>query len=88
MGYEFLVIAEIYLRVLAGGEEQERHLGSLYHQQPFVNLEQCQRFGEGREDSVVQFVDESARTWWSRKLDVDRDSLRIEFFARCFETPS
>ena len=88
MGFEFLVIAEIYLRVLAGGEEQERHLGSLYHHQAFGNLEQCQRFGEGRKDDIVQFVDDRARTWWSRELGVDRDSLRIEFFARCFEMPS
>ena len=86
---ELYVVADIYLRVLAGGEASKQYLGSLFqYYGVMTSMERCETFRDKRGQRGVAFIEDTARTWWMEELNVPSDDLIIDAGVQCHEQPS
>lgn len=88
MEVDFLVFADVFLRVLSGGTEGWEEIGYRYYELPFTNMEACRAVLDEWGDSFAEFLEEESRAWWEKELNVDSGDLRIETSAQCEIRPS
>ena len=86
---ELYVVADIYLRVLAGGEASKQYLGSLFQfYGVLTSMEECESFRDNYSQKGVAFIENTARIWWMEELDVASEDLIIDPGVQCHEQPS
>ena len=83
MVVDFLVFADVFLRVVSGGAESWEEIGYRYHEINFKDVQTCELALERWGDSLADMLEEEARVWWERELNVGSDDLRIETEALC-----
>ena len=86
MTFDLLVTTTLLVRVLVGGELGWGDQAVLYHQETFESRELCERRMESKGDEIAAYLEESLRSYWMERLDVERRDVRLETEVACFES--
>lgn len=83
MVVDFFVFADVFLRVVSGGTESWEEIGYRYYEMNFKDVQTCELALDRWGESLADMLEEEARAWWEKELNVDGGELRIETGAQC-----